>query len=345
MQELQVKITQAQVEIIDREKFEQNINEVVTKYQNYTVTASTIKDDKQVLANLRKLDKQVFDERIRNKKLLSEPADEFDKYIKQAIQPLKDIINKIDVDVKEFEAHQKMVRLDTVKAYISNKSAEYMIDPRVFDEKATEYIKASDFMADGMTLKKATMKSLDDMVTFEFQKQEEHKKNISTISGQCEEYGMTDQPYIRMLKDMTLVEVLEQIKADYAFEKQKEEVRLVQEQAERESQELLAAQQTKQQEQAPKSTETPNFDPETGEILDGGQIPRNEPNALRGVENDQKRYTQKMTLEVYFVDTSEKDHFKASLADLGFEYKKNYIVKGYQRIEPLTQEELDQKIK
>nr|DAY16293.1 MAG TPA: Protein of unknown function (DUF1351) [Caudoviricetes sp.] len=345
MQELQVKITQAQVEIIDREKFEQNINEVVAKYQNYTVTASTIKDDKQVLANLRKLDKQVSDERIRNKKLLSEPADEFDKYIKQAIQPLKDIISKIDVDVKEFEKHQKMVRLDTVKAYISNKSAEYMIDPRVFDEKATEYIKAGDFMADGVTLKKATMKSLDDMVTFEFQKQEEYKKTISAISGQCAEYGMTDQPYIRMLKDMTLVEVLEQIKADYAFEKQKEEVRLAQERAERENQELLAAQQTQQQEQAPKSTETPNFDPETGEILDGEQIPQNEQNALREADNDLKRYTQKMTLEVYFVDTAEKDRFKASLADLGFEYKKNYIVKGYQRIEPLTQEELDQKVK
>lgn len=345
MQELQVKITQAQVEIIDREKFEQNINEVVAKYQNYTVTASTIKDDKQVLANLRKLDKQVSDERIRNKKLLSEPADEFDKYIKQAIQPLKDIISKIDVDVKEFENHQKMVRLDTVKAYISNKSAEYMIDPRVFDEKATEYIKAGDFMADGVTLKKATMKSLDDMVTFEYQKQEEYKKTISAISGQCAEYGMTDQPYIRMLKDMTLVEVLEQIKADYAFEKQKEEVRLAQERAERENQELLAAQQTQQQEQAPKSTETPNFDPETGEILDGEQIPQNEQNALREADNDLKRYTQKMTLEVYFVDTAEKDRFKASLADLGFEYKKNYIVKGYQRIEPLTQEELDQKVK
>ena len=317
----------------------------MAKYQNYTVTASTIKDDKQVLANLRKLDKQVSDERIRNKKLLSEPADEFDKYIKQAIQPLKDIISKIDVDVKEFENHQKMVRLDTVKAYISNKSAEYMIDPRVFDEKALEYIKAGDFMADGVTLKKATMKSLDDMVTFEYQKQEEYKKTISAISGQCAEYGMTDQPYIRMLKDMTLVEVLEQIKADYAFEKQKEEVRLAQERAERENQELLAAQQSKQQEQASKSTEAPNFDPETGEILDGEQIPQNEQNSFRGAENDLKRYTQKMTLEVYFVDTAEKDRFKASLADLGFEYKKNYIVKGYQRIEPLTQEELDQKLK
>ncbi len=342
MQELQVKVTQAQVEIVDRDKFEQNINEVVTKYQNYTVTAATIKDDKQTLADLRKLDKQVSDERIRNKKVLSEPADEFDKYIKNAIQPLKDIITKIASDVKEFEEHQKAVRIDTVKGYLANKSAEYMLDPRLFDENALDYVKAGDFMADGVTLKKATMKSLDDMVTFEFQKQEEHKKNISTISGQCEEYGMTDQPYIRMLKDLTLVEVLEQIKADYAFEKQKEEVRLAQERAERESQELLAAQQAKQQEQAPKSTETPNFDPETGEILDGGQIPQNEQNALRGAENDLKRYTQKMTLEVYFVDTAEKDRFKATLEQAGFKFKGNYQVSGYQRIEPLTQAELNE---
>ena len=345
MQELQVKVTQAQVEIVDRDKFEQNINEVVTKYQNYTVTAATIKDDKQTLADLRKLDKQVSDERIRNKKVLSEPADEFDKYIKNAIQPLKDIITKIASDVKEYEEHQKAVRIDTVKGYLANKSAEYMLDPRLFDEKALEYVKAGDFMADGVTLKKATMKSLDDMVTFEFQKQQEFEKAKSAISGLCAEYGMTDSPYIRQLKDLTLVEVLEQIKADHAFEKQKEEVRLAQERAEREREELLAAQQAEQQEQAPKSTETPNFDPETGKILDGGQIPQNESNALRGAENSLKQYTQKMTLEVYFVDTAEKDYFKASLADLGFEYKKNYIVKGYQRIEPLTQEELDQKVK
>lgn len=328
MQELQVKITQAQVEIIDREKFEQNINEVVAKYQNYTVTASTIKDDKQVLANLRKLDKQVSDERIRNKKLLSEPADEFDKYIKQAIQPLKDIIEKIDVDVKEFENHQKMVRLDTVKAYISNKSAEYMIDPRVFDEKATEYIKASDFMADGMTLKKATMKSLDDMVTFEFQKQQELEKSKSAISGLCAEYGMTDSPYIRMLRDLTLAEVFEQIKADYAFQKEKQEL-------ERARQELEQASQ-------PKSTETPKFDPETGEILDSEQIPQNETNELRGAENSLKRYTQKMTVEVYLVDTADKDHFKATLEQAGFKVKQNYKVSGYQRIEPLTQDELNE---
>lgn len=327
MQELQVKITQAQVEIIDREKFEQNINEVVTKYQNYTVTASTIKDDKQVLANLRKLDKQVSDERIRNKNLLSEPADEFDKYIKQAIQPLKDIIEKIDVDVKKFENHQKMVRLDTVKAYISNKSAEYMLDPRVFDEKATEYIKASDFMADGMTLKKATMKSLDDMVTFEFQKQQELEKSKSAISGLCAEYGMTDSPYIRMLRDLTLAEVFEQIKADYAFQKEKQEL-------ERARQELEQASQ-------PKSTETPKFDPETGEILEGVELSQNEPNELRGAENGSDDYSLKMGLTVFFKDLEEKERFKKALSDSGFEYGKNYWVKGFGwLVQPLKQDEL-----
>ncbi|HEN5743047.1 TPA: DUF1351 domain-containing protein [Streptococcus agalactiae] len=338
MQELQVKVTQAQVEIIDREKFEQNINEVVAKYQNYTVTAGTIKDDKQVLADLRKLKKQLSDERIKVKKELSKPADDIDGYIKQASKPLDDTIDKIAADVKEFEDHQKAVRLDTVKSYIANKSSEYMLDPRLFDEKALEYIKAGDFMADGMTLKKATMKSLDDMVTFEYQKQQEYEKAKAAISGQCVEYGMTDQPYIRMLRDLTLVEVLEQIKSDYAFEKQKQEMR----KAEAEREQLLAAQRGKEQEQIQNPTETPQVDHETGEILDGWQLSQNNQETLTGDKNEPKKYTQKMTLEVYLEDTADKDRFKATLAQAGFEHKKNYQVSGYQRIEPLTQAKLNE---
>lgn len=341
MQELQAKVTQAQVEIIDREKFEQNINEVVAKYQNYVVTASTIKDDKKVLADLRKLSKQISDERIKIKRELSKSADEFDEYIKATEKPLTDTIFKIAKDVKDFEDHQKALRLDTVKSYIANKSAEYMLDPRIFDEKALEYIKAGDFMADGVTLKKATMQSLDDLVTFEFQKQQEFEKAKSAISGQCAEYGMTDQPYLRMLRDLTLVEVLEQIKADYAFEKQKEEVRLAQERAEREQQEILAKEQAKQEAGALTRQERPRIDPETGEILDGGELSQNQEETVTGAENSLKKYTQKMILEVYFGGTEDKDRFKNGLSQLGFDYKTNYIVKGYQNIEPLTQKELD----
>ena len=91
-----------------------------------------------------------------------------------------------------------------------------------------------------------------------------------------------------------------------------------------------------------KVTNTPKIDQETGEILDYGQLYRNELDTLREAENEPKRYTQKMTLEVYFTNVAEKDLFKAGLAELGFEYKQNYQASGYQRIEPVTQEQLNE---
>ena len=182
------------------------------------------------------------------------------------------------------------------------------------------------------------MKSLDDLVTFEYQKQQEYEKAKSAISGQCAEYGMTDQPYIRMLQSMSLADVMQQIMADYLFEQEKQKMR----QAEAKREQLLATQRAKEQEQVLKSSEMPQIDPETGEILENGHLPQNEPEALRGAGNEPKHYTQKMTLEVYFEDTTEKEYFKTGLSQLGFEYKKNYQVSGYQRIEPVTQEQLNE---
>lgn len=331
MQELQVNIEQAKVEIVGQEVFEKGIADVVAKYQNYTVTAGTIKDDKRVLAELRKLTKQISDERIKIKNELSKPATDFEKYIKETEKPLKNIINQIANDVKEFENHQKALRLDTVKSYLANKASEYMIDPRIFDGKATEYLKNGDFMADGVTLKKATMKALDDMVTFEYQKQEEFKKATQSISGLCSEYGMTDQPYIRMLQNLTLAEVLDQIRSDHAFELQKQE-------AERKRQEQEALRQAELQKQKEKIVETTPtalvVDSETGEII------KNTPTTEEANTPEPKRYRQKMTLEVYFEDSDDKDRFKRLLSENGWEYKQNYTVSGYQNIASMTEEEL-----
>lgn len=331
MQELQVNIEQAKVEIVGQEVFEKGIADVVAKYQNYTVTAGTIKDDKKVLAELRKLTKQISDERIKIKNELSKPATDFEKYIKETEKPLKNIINQIANDVKEFENHQKALRLDTVKSYLANKASDYMIDPRIFDGKATEYIKNGDFMADGVTLKKATMKALDDMVTFEYQKQEEFKKATQSISGLCSEYGMTDQPYIRMLQNLTLAEVLNQIRSDHAFELQKQE-------AERKRQEQETLRQAELQKQKEKIVETTPtalvVDSETGEIIE------NTPTIEEANIPESKRYRQKMTLEVYFEDSDDKDRFKRLLSENGWEYKQNYTVSGYQNIASMTEEDL-----
>lgn len=345
MQELQVideqKINRIYelitTEEFTRESFEKDLLEATEKYKGYIATASTLKDDRKKRAELNNMVKSKNRIRIDTKNILSETATAWDDYARSIIKPFEDVVSAFDKSIKDIEEHQKALRLDTVKGYLANKAAEYMLDPRIFDEKALGYVKDGDFMADGVTLKKATMKSLDDMVTFEFQNQQEYEKAKAAISGQCAEYGMTDLPYLRMLQDLTLAEVLEQIKSDYLFKKQKEEAERVR----REREQQLAEQQRKQQEQAQKASDAPQVDPETGEILEGGELSQNNQNALRGAENAPKLYTQKMTLEVYFEDTADKDRFKAGLSQLGFEHKQNYQVSGYQRIEPLTQSELN----
>lgn len=323
---------------LTRESFEEDLKEATEKYKGYIATASTLKDDKAKRAELNKLIEAKHRIRIDTKNLLSETPNTWDEYAKSIIAPFEKVVSELDKSIKGIEEHQRTLKLDTVKSYLAKKAAEYMLDPRLFDEKALEYIKASDFMADGVTLKKVTMKSLEDMVTFEYQKQQEHEKEKAAISGQCAEYGMTDQPYIRMLQSMSLADVMQQIMADYQFEQEKPKMR----QAEAEREQLLAEQQAKQQAQAQKSTETPKVDPETGEILNGGQLSQNEPDTPRGAENEPKKYTQKMTLEVYFANTAEKDLFKTGLSELGFEHKQNYQVSGYQRIQPVTQEQLNE---
>ncbi len=347
MQELQVideqKINRIYelitTEEFTRESFEKDLLEATEKYKGYIATASTLKDDRKKRAELNNMVKSKNRIRIDTKNILSETATAWDDYARSIIKPFEDVVSAFDKSIKDIEEHQKALRLDTVKGYLANKAAEYMLDPRIFDEKALGYVKDGDFMADGVTLKKATMKSLDDMVTFEFQNQQEYEKAKAAISGQCAEYGMTDLPYLRMLQDMSLAEVLEQIKSDYLFQKQKEEAERVKREQE------LAEQRRKEQEEAQKASDVPQVDLKTGEILNGGDLSQNNQNAIRGAENEPKLYTQKMTLEVYFEDTADKDRFKAGLSQIGFEFKRNYIVKGYQRIEPLTQEELEEQFK
>lgn len=347
MQELQVideqKINRIYelitTEEFTRESFEKDLLEATEKYKGYIATASTLKDDRKKRAELNNMVRSKNRIRIDTKNILSETATAWDDYARSIIKPFEDVVSAFDKSIKDIEEHQKALRLDTVKGYLANKAAEYMLDPRIFDEKALGYVKDGDFMADGVTLKKATMKSLDDMVTFEFQNQQEYEKANAAISGQCAEYGMTDLPYLRMLQDLTLAEVLEQIKSDYLFKKQKEEAERVKREQE------LAEQRRKEQEEAQKASDVPQVDPETGEILNGGDLSQNQEKPLKTAENSSKRYTQKMTLEVYFEDTANKDRFKAGLSQLGFEFKRNYIVKGYQRIEPLTQEELEEQFK
>lgn len=308
MQELEVKFKQAELDIIDKQAFEQNINAVVKKYKHYQVTAQTIRSDKQTLADLRKLVKQISDKRLEIKRELTTPVTDFEKYVKRATEPLNAVINKIAGDVKDFDDNQKAVMLDTLKSYVSSKASELFLDARVFDSKLDNFVKKANFKSDCMTLKKSTMQDLDEMIALEFRAQEERSKAKSAIAAACEEHNLSAQAYIRMLAEKELSEILIQIKADYGLEQ-------AQKQKKQKVHEVVNG----------KKDSVKAVDLETGEIIED-------------------EYTQSMTLEVYLKGTEDKERFKKALLDAGFEYKKNYIVRDYKRIEALKESELKERL-
>lgn len=309
MKELQVKLKQAELDIVDKQAFEQNINAVVKKYKNYQVTAQTIASDKRTLADLRKLVKQISDKRLEIKRELTEPVTNFENYVKRATEPLNEIISKIASDVKDFDGNQKSVMLDTLKSYVSSKANELFLDARIFDSKLDDFVKKVNFKSDCVTLKKSTIKDLDKMIVLEFEAQEERLKAKSAIASACEEHNLSAQAYIRMLDDKDLPEILIQIKADYDLEH-------AQKQKKQKAREVVDG----------KADSVKAVDFETGEIIED-------------------EYTQSMTLEVYFKGTADKEKFKQALSDVGFEHKKNYTVRDYKRIETLKESELKERLK
>lgn len=308
MQELEVKFKQAELDIVNRQVFEQNVNAVVKKYKNYQVTAQTIRSDKQTLADLRKLVKQISDKRLEIKRELTAPVTDFEEYIKCATEPLNTIIDKIASDVKDFDDNQKAVMLDTLKSYVSNKASELLLDARIFDSKLDNFVKKANFKSDCATLKKSTMQDLDEMIALEFKSQEERSKAKSVIAAACEERNLSAQAYIRMLDDKDLPEILIQIKADYDLEH-------AQKQKKQKAREVVDG----------KTDNIKAVDMETGEIIED-------------------EYTQSMTLEVYFKNTADKERFKKALSEIGFEHKKNYAVRNYKRIEALKESELEERL-
>lgn len=309
VQELEVKLKQAELDIVDKQAFEQNINAVVKKYKNYRVTAQTIRSDKQTLADLRRLIKQISDKRLEIKREMTAPVTDFEKYVKRATEPLNAIIDKIAGDVKNFDDNQKAVMLDTLKSYVSSKASELLLDTRIFDSKLDSFVKKANFKSDCATLKKSTMQDLDEMIVLEFKAQEERSKAKSAIASACEEHNLSAQAYIRMLDDKELPEILIQIKADYNLEQ-------THKQKKQKAREVVDS----------KANSVKAIDLETGEIIED-------------------EYTQSMTLEMYFKDTADKERFKEALLNAGFEHKKNYAVRDYKRVEAVKESELKERLK
>lgn len=308
MSEISVAFEPAKIEVLDREKFEKQINSIAEANSNRVVTAETLKDDKSTRAELRKLYKSLNDEKIRIKKEYNKPLTEFETWFKKAVAVLDKAIGQIDEGVKEVESKQKEERKEIVRAELLELTKDLELDSRIFEAMVEDWAKASNF--NDYKPKKTLQDSMSYAVEQERLKQEESRKNKKNISNFAFMSGISDTPYIRMYDDGKEVsEILEIMNEDIAKEKARKEAEEAQQlKSEQERQELATQQSEK------------DFNGHTFVSTACGNISENVPEQdveVVGTSKDsEKRY--RATIEIEFESLEDKDRWKRCMVANGF---------------------------
>lgn len=318
MNEFNVTFEPAKIKVLDREKFEEQINSIAQANSNRLVTIDSMADDKKTRAELRKLSKSLNDEKIRIKKEYNQPLTEFEVWFKKAVEVLENAISQIDSGIKEVEAEQKEERKKIVHELLIELTADTEVDSRIFESFVDDWAKSSNF--NDTKPKKQLIDSITYVIDGEKQKIAEYKANKDTISNFCFGNNVSDTPYIRMLDSgKSVSEVMSEISEDVLFEKQRKEAEEKRKEAERQRQAELEKQQqefeTRKLEAsfnsaASVSTKIIQSEPEKTKSSPDEEIAE-----VSGTEIVQK---YRAVIEICFSSLEEKNKWKQVMVDNGF---------------------------
>lgn len=300
MEEIKVNYTPAVIQIDDRTGFENYIVEVAKKYDGYIVTAETFKQDKAVRADLNRLIKQIDDNRKTVKRDFNQPLNEFETWLKSAVEPLTSAINVIDTGIKELEEMNRIYRVNALENVLAEKADAYTLDIRLFNDKIQEWAKKATNFTKDFAVKQSVIEEMDFLVEKECRIREEREKNRSIISTFAFDNNLSDTPYLRLLEEGKEVnEVLEILHSDTQREKERAELL----QAEQ------ARKQAEQQEQV-----SAHFEKEFLGAQEPPQAPQQEQQEQSGL------YPAQLSIAITLTSEADKERFKQLLLANGFAY-------------------------
>ena len=264
---------------VDYDSVEKQLAAIVAQYTNYEVTASTYKIDYDERTRLNKLKEALETRRKEIKNNINNPYKEFEKWYKKTVEPLDNVISNITAGLNAIDEHERLMRVDVVRATFEDKCMVAGIEKSTFADKYDEYSLKKYFKTGKYELKKTTLDEMDALVLSEFDALEEYKANKQAIQEQAQEYDLPADSYIRHLEDgKSLVDILKMMKSDRDAEIARKEQKEAQEKAEAERLEEIA--------QLAKENANANikaYDAETGEILEQGTITPEPQNNAREV--------------------------------------------------------------
>lgn len=325
MNEITVTVQNAIINIEEREKVEQQVNEIAKKFKNYLPSADTLPADRATRAELRKVTKGLDDKRKEIKKDFNKPLSEFEAWVKKASKPLIDAIDAIDKGIKEIEENERQIRISVIDVAFKEKAKLAGLDYRLFVEKYDNYNKATNFNQHKQ-LKKGVLDDIETVIDYEFQKQQGRKNDISSISEIALERSLTAEPYIRELDNgKGLNEILQDMLRD-AKAQDEARAKREDEQAKRDAEMAKRASEFEAQrlQNSFNVPEDVTEQPKQAVNVVAEQIHQQSEPTLTEPENENKQEVKKLkvlTLEILIDPDNPLPPFKPFLDENGYRYK------------------------
>lgn len=134
--EKQELIVKKDLSIENEKKFDDYLTEIQKKYSSLVVSKETEKDTKKVIAELRKLKKEINSNRIKVQKEYEKPAKLFKEKIDSKLSVIEGVISKLDGGVKQLEEVRKAKKQNKINEIIESMSKEYDFDGKInFDNR------------------------------------------------------------------------------------------------------------------------------------------------------------------------------------------------------------------
>ena len=263
LQNMMPVLTPAKIEF-DFDAFDKEIQKALSTFSEFEMSVEnygTIKENITVYKGL-------YDSLETRRKEISsnfkQPLDDFKNRFDKSLKPLEELIDKLRDGRDAIDEHERLLRVDIVRATFEEKCTTAGIDKSTFEDRYDDYSLKKHFKTGKFELKKSALDEIDALVLAEFDALEEFKANKQAIIDQANDYDLPADGYIRHLEGgKSLVDILKMMKSDrdaVILRKEQQEAQAKAE-AERKAEiERLA------QEQANANIKA--IDAETGEILE-----------------------------------------------------------------------------
>lgn len=134
--EKQDLIVKKDLSIENEKQFDNYLTEIKNRYGSLVVSRETEKDTKKVIAELRKLKREINSKRIEVQKEYEKPAKVFKEKIDSKLSVIEDVVSSLDNGVKQLEEARKTGKQNKINEVIESMSKEYGFDGKInFDNR------------------------------------------------------------------------------------------------------------------------------------------------------------------------------------------------------------------